>query len=116
MRTELAAVTTRTKSGAILVKAAIGSARILDTASQTVWGQIVVRGKPVVGTVMHTTWRFAGGVRRCSVRTDRWGVASCSEKALEFDAVDGDAIPIDVTFNYQHHAYSTRSTYIPLSD
>jgi hypothetical protein len=116
MRTEMDAMTTRAKNGAILVKAAIGSARIVDSARQIVWGQIVVHGKPVVGIEMHTTWHFRGGVRRCSRRTDRWGVASCSEKALEFDASDGDTIPIDVTFNYQHHTYSTRITYIPLSD
>jgi hypothetical protein len=116
MRTERAAVTTRSKNGAILVKAAIGSPAIYDYVRQTVWGQIVVHGKPVVGIEMHTAWRFQGGVRRCSVRTDRWGVASCSEKALEFDASDGDTIPIDVTFSYRHHAYSARSTYIPLRD
>ena len=116
MRTEMAAVTTRTKNGAILVKEAIDVPAIHDDIRQTVWGQIVVHGKPVVGIVMQTTWRFQGGVRRCSVRTDRWGVASCSEKALEFDAADGDTIPIDMTFHYQHHAYSARSTYVPLSD
>ena len=116
MRTEMAAVSTRAKNRAILVKEAIAVPAIHDYIHQTVWGQIVVHGKPVVGIMMQTTWRFQGGVRRCSVRTDRWGVASCSEKALEFDAVDGDTIPIDVMFHYQHHAYSARSTYVPLSD
>jgi len=116
MRTESAAITARAKNGAILVKEAIAGTAIYDSIRQTVWGQIVVHGRTLVGIEMHTTWHFQGGARRCSRRTDRWGVASCSEKALEFDASDGDTIPIDVTFSYQHHAYSTRITYIPLSD
>ena len=116
MRTERAAHTTRAKDGTILVKAAIGSPRIVDSAYQIVWGQIVVRGKPLVGSAMSATWRFDGGLRRCSVRTDPWGIASCSEKALAFSAVDGNTIPVNVSFSYGHHVYTSRVTYVPLSD
>lgn len=116
MRTERAAVTARWKNGAILVKAAIANPAINHDAVQVVWSQIVVNSRPVVGTVMHAAWHFFGGVRGCSFRTDRWGIATCSEKPLQFESTDGDTIPIDVTFVYRNHVYSCRISYVSLSD
>ncbi|HZU13892.1 MAG TPA: hypothetical protein VFB58_13705 [Chloroflexota bacterium] len=97
--------------GDVIVKAAAANPMINDRVPETVYGQILVGGKPVSGIRMTAVWRYRGGMKVCRPFAGAHGIASCSEPALAFQSQDNQRIPIEVAFAYHHRTYTVQTTY-----
>lgn len=112
----LPASTTETRDHLVRVKAAVGNPATNDQVRQTVYGQLIVRDRPVVGAQMHAMWQYQRGERYCAGKTNWYGVAACSEMPLEFGSRDGDAVHIVVSFTYKDRVYRSSVIYKAFSD
>lgn len=112
----LPAMTMRTRDGAVMVKAAVGNEAINDEYSQTVFGQLLVRGEPVDHARMVAMWHSRDDTRTCTGFTSGAFPGSCSEPALARGSIDGQTIRIDVTFMYRGRLYESHTSYHASSD
>lgn len=112
----LPASTTETRDHLVRVKAAVGNPAINDQVGQSVYGQLIVHGRLVVGVRMQGTWQFRRGERHCGGTTNWYDVAACSEMPLAFGSRDGDTVRVVVSFTYKNRVYRSSVTYKAFSD
>ena len=77
----------------------------------TVFGKIIVDGRPQGGVRMDTTWRYRTTDSRCSGMTDANGEASCSRRISTLTI--GYTVRIEVDFTYEGKVYRTETSFTP---
>jgi hypothetical protein len=75
----------------------------------TVFGRIIVDGRPKGGVRMDTTWHYRTKDSGCSGMTDVKGEASCSRRISM--ATVGYTVRIEVDFTYERKVYRTETSF-----
>lgn len=97
--------------GSIIVKAAVANPLINDQRRQIVYGQLLVRHKPVPRLRMTATWHYRNGNKVCRPVSGVRGVASCSEPALALGTKDLEPVAIGVAFSYRGRSFTVQTSY-----
>ncbi len=94
-----------------LVQACVDKATPSQRTDVTVFGRLVVGGKPASGVAMNTTWHYKSKDSFCDGTTGADGVASCS--LTTGSATSGFKVDIDVVFKYNGKTYTATTSFTP---
>ncbi|HEX2911359.1 MAG TPA: hypothetical protein VH186_11155 [Chloroflexia bacterium] len=100
-----------TPTGHVLIQTCLDNASPAQNSNVTVYGRLVVDGKPASGQSFNTIWHFKSGDVTCDSTTDAQGVASCTEN---IGAAPSDfSVKVEIHFNYRGQVYTNYALFNP---
>ncbi len=82
-----------------------------QNSNVTVFGKLVIGGKPIQGAVMQTAWHYKSTTSTCEGVTGGDGVAACERKIGR--ATKGYTVNIRVTFTHEGKTYQVSTAFTP---